>query len=209
MKFSRFSLLAILAAVCPVAFYTADPAGGGNPPPPADPAQPPALTQADVDKAVAAEKAKWAEQFKSATGLDNLDAFREHQAKQKGEEAKLIDALKAEKAALEQRYQGSLVESQLRAASGAAVDPDVIVAMLCGKAEVKDGVVTVNGKIPADAVAEFLKARPHLAKPAGPAGGGTPQNGGGHASKTLTRWEFASLGPIDRMKFVKDGGTIA
>lgn len=210
MRFPRYSVFAILAAFFPLAVWAEEPGGGGAQPPATEPAKAPALTQADLDKAVqtalAERDSKWAEQFKTATGHDSLDAFKEAQAKAKGEEAKLIDELKARNTDLEHRYHSSLVNAELRAASGEALDTDVIVALLSGKATVKDGVVTIDGKPAKDAVADLLKAKPHLAKPAGGPGGGAPQNGGG--GKVLNRAAFEALSPADRQKHIAGGGTV-
>lgn len=194
-----------------LAMRWADDPGAGGGTAASDPAKPAALTQADIDEAVQAatakENQKWAEQFKAVTGHDSLDAYKEAKAKQKGEEGKLIDDLKGQNATLAAQLNSMRIDSELRAASGEAIDPDVIAAMLAGKASVKDGVVTIDGKSPKDAVAALLKDRPHLAKPSGNQGGGTPQ-GGGAAAKQMARADFEKLDPDARMKFVTGGGKV-
>ena len=196
----------------PFALYAdGDGSGGGGNPSAGDPAKSQGFSQADIDAAVqralGEHNRKTAEDFKAATGHDSLDAFREAQAKAKGEEGKLIDQLKAEKADLESRYSRSLIESQILAAARDAIDPADVVALLSGKASVKDGTVTIDGKSVADAVAEMAKAKAHLFKPAGSAGGGAPANGGGNKNQ-LTRAEFDAKSPAERAKFMKEGGTV-
>jgi len=65
----------------------------------------------------------------------------------------------------------SLIRSEITAAARDTVDPEAVHALLAPKATVSDsGVVTVDGKTPADAVAELLKVKPHFDTNATPPG---------------------------------------
>jgi hypothetical protein len=213
MRFHRFSVLGLLAACFPLAVWADDPSagGGGAQPPAGDPAKAPPLTQADIDKAVqaavAAQDAKWMEQFKAATGHDSLQAFQEAEAKRKGEEGKLLEQRNAELAQTRAELDGLRIESALLGAASEAIDPNTVVALLRGQAKIDNGAVTVNGKSVAEAVNALLAEKPFLAKPAGGAGGGAPQNGGG-GQKSLSRAEFEKLDPAARQQHLKSGGAV-
>ena len=162
--------------------------GGGATPPatpptptPTPPAKPPATApdlQAEIAKALKQQADEFAERFKQATGHATFDEFQTERAKAKGEEAKLLDQRTVELAQAKAEMERLTVSSALISAATAAVDPDVIQALLGNKAKVENGVVTIGGKAVAEAVAELLAAKPYLAK-AGPAGSGAPQGAGG------------------------------
>lgn len=216
--FRRFRFLAGLGLV----LLADDPAaaaaggGGGKTPAPDPQSAPPgggtSFTQADLDAAVAkalqARDTELSGKLKELTGHDTLDKLAEHHAKQKGEEAKLLDARTAERDQARQELAAARIESSitLAATAAGAIDPSDIHALLAGKAKFADGAVTVDGKPVAEAVKALLEAKPHLAK-AGPSGGGTPQQGGG-AAKALSRAEFEKLDAAGRMDFIKKGGKV-
>lgn len=185
LRFHRFSIPGLLAAICPVAFYADDPAGGGNTPPATSPATPaatpPAIdVQAEVAKALEAERAAFSAKLKTVTGFDSFDALAEAEAKRKGEEGKLLDQRTAELTAANLRIAGMQVHSALSdaAVAAGAVDPATVVALLASQGKVEGEAVTVGGKSAKDAVEALLKDKPFLAKPTGHAGGGTPQSSG-------------------------------
>lgn len=217
-QIARFSLLYFLALFCPLALWADDPGAGaggaGDRPPATDPAKaPPAITQADIDKAVQAATAnlntQWAESFKAATGHDTLDAFKTAQAKAKGEERKLLEERDAELAATKTQLAQVQISNALADAAVAAkaIDPATVVALLAAQGKVENGAITVGGKSAADAVAALLKGKPFLAQASGNQGGGTPASGGS-APTQLARADFEKLDPSARMKFVKDGGQV-
>lgn len=156
----------------------------GNPPatPPAG-ANPPATPSVDVDtqiaKAIAQRDAAHAAKFKEATGFDNLEAMLEDKLKKEGDFKSLAESKTAEAAKYKSQLQKTTIQNTLLFASSEALKPDQIVKMLSGDCVVDDnGVVTINGKPAKDAVTEFLKDNPNLAKPSGNQGSGTPHNAG-------------------------------
>lgn len=161
--------------------------------------------QAEIAKALDAERAKFAEQFKAATGFDSLDKFQEEQAKKRGETDKLLEQRNAELAEARAELAKAHVQAAILGASADAVDPSTVLALLAPKAKFENGQVTIDGKSAAEAVKALLSEKPFLAK-AGPAGSGSPQNGGG--GKTLTREAFAKLTPAEQMKHVQSGGAV-
>jgi hypothetical protein len=184
MFIPRFSLLAILTAFFPCVVWADDPAGGGG----ANSNTAPPFTQADIDKAVqtalAARDADFAAKLKAATGADSLDALAEAKAKAAGETDRLLAERTAELATERQRNADMQVRAALSeaAVAGKAIDPSDVVALLAAQGKYENGVVTINGKPAADAVAALLKAKPHLVS-AGSAGGGTPQGVGGDSGE--------------------------
>jgi hypothetical protein len=160
--------------------------GGGATPPatpptpnptPTPPATAPDL-QAEIAKALKQQADEFTERFKQATGHATFDEFQTEKAKAKGEEAKLLDQRTVELAQAKAEMERLTVNSALISAATAAVDPEVVQALLGNKAKVENGVVTIGGKAVAEAVADLLAQKPYLAK-AGPAGSGAPQGAGG------------------------------
>lgn len=156
-------------------------AGGGespNAPTAQQSTQPPAVdVQAAVAKALADREAEFKKQLKELTGHDDLKALSEARLKEQGKLQELADAKAAEAQNYKSRYESTLIENALLSASADAVDPDVVLDLLKGKATVDDnGVVTVDGKSAADAVKGLLDVKPFLAKAQGGTGSGAPQN---------------------------------
>jgi len=59
----------------------------------------------------------------------------------------------------------ALIKSEIMGAARDTVDPEAIHGLLAPKATVSDaGIVTIDGKTPADAVAEVLKVKKHFNK---------------------------------------------
>jgi hypothetical protein len=174
-------LFRFLLFLCPVLMAAESGAGGGA----ADPAKtdPKPLTQADLDAAVqqalGVERAKFAADFKAATGHDSLTLFQDAEAKRKGEEGKLLEQRTAELNQTRAELAQANIASAILGAAGEAIDPNTVLALLSGKAKFENGAVTIDGKPPAEAVKALLAEKPFLAKPAGGAGSGAPQNGGG------------------------------
>lgn len=180
-RFPRFSALAILAAVCPAVVWADEPAGGGGGGAGGN-TDPTPLSKADLDQAVqaalSARDAEYTAQFEKATGFKSFQAFEEAKAQEKGEHAKIIEQRTAENAQLKTELDNTRIENAILAHAGGAIKPEQVLALLRGQAKVDNGAVTIGGKSPADAVAAFLSENPHLAKPSGNSGGGTPTNGG-------------------------------
>lgn len=162
--------------------------GGGQ-------ANPPAVdVDAKVAEAVNAAQAKFQAQFREATGHDSLDAFKQHQLKEQGKLQELADANKQQAETYKGQLHQTLITNALLSASGDAIDSDVVVELLAGKGSVDaNGNVTINGKSAKDAVADFLKAKPHLAKPSGSTG-----SGAGHTTST-PNVDVSKMTPAQKM----------
>jgi hypothetical protein len=109
------------------------------------------------------------------------------------------------------------------ASSSNAISPNQVTQLLKGQVQLSsDGVAEVldnNGKLrynkdgnlfsTSDLVQEFLTANSHFVR-AGQSGAGSSGNAGGNndtASKK-SREEFEQLNPVDRAKFLKNGGSL-
>lgn len=158
-----------------------------NPPPPTQnpPAQTPAPAsenvtpvvdvQAQITAALDKQKADFAVQLEQATGHKDLSALAEAKLKSEGKLQELADSKAAEAATYKSRFEQSQINNQLLTAASEALDSDVVMALLRDKASVDaNGNVLVDGKSAKDAVADLLKAKPHLAKASGTVGSGSP-----------------------------------
>lgn len=163
-------------------------AGGGespNAPTAQQPAQPTAVdVQAAVAKALADREADFKRQLKELTGHDDLKALSEARLKEQGKLQELADAKAAEAQNYKSRYESTLIENALLAASAEAVDPSVVLDLLKSKATVNDsGAVSLDGQSAEDAVKALLATKPFLAKAQGGTGSGAPANAGGSGVK--------------------------
>lgn len=130
--------------------------------------------QAEIAKALAAEQAKNAQEFKAATGFDTLKEYNEAKLKEQGKHEEIATTAKAEAAQYKVKFESTAIKNALLAASTEAIDPDIITELLSHKASVDvTGNVTIDGKPAKEAVADFLKTKPHLAKPTGNTGSGS------------------------------------
>lgn len=156
--------------------------------------QPPAAVdvQAEIQKALAEAGAKFAADFKAATGHDSLAAFQESEAKRKGEEGKLLEQRNAELAQARAELAQAKISAAILGAATDAVDPQTVLALLSGKAKFEGGAVTIDGKPPAEAIKALLADKPFLAKAAG-AGSGTPASVGPGAEKNPWSKEHFNL----------------
>jgi hypothetical protein len=157
---------------------------------------------------LAAQKAELAAEFKAATGFDSVDAFKEAELKKNGQFEQLANQTKAQLDEVNAKYHSTLIGNAILANAAGAIDPSDLVLHLSGKAVVgADGSVTIDGKPAADAVAALLAAKPHLAKPLGAPGGGSPASAS-MGGKTTTRAIFDAMTPFDKAAFIKDGGNV-
>jgi len=163
--------------------------------------------QAEVAKALAMQQKEWNQQFKSATGHESLSAFQESEARRKGETDKLLDQRTADLAKAHSELDRERVNTAILGAASGAVDPSVVQQLLAGQGKVENGVVTINGKPPAEAVAALLKDKPYLAKASGGQGSGAEQQAG-DTTNTLSRAAFDQLSPAQRQKFSLAGGKL-
>jgi len=161
-----------------------------------------------VAKALAERDAKFAADFKQATGFDDLKTFTEHKLKTDGKLQELADASKAEAAHFKGQFHQTLVRSEILSSAGDALDPDTVHALLSSKAIVDDkGGVTIDGKLVKEAIAQLLKDKPFLAKPTGNQGSGTPHNT--HSGvKQISRAEFEKMPASQRLAFIKADGVV-
>lgn len=145
-------------------------------PPPQTP--PPVVdVQAQIDAALAQQAAGFASQFEQATGHKDLSSFTDAKLKSEGKLQELADSKTAEAAGYRAKFEQQSINNELLTAASDALDADVIMALLGNKAVVDaTGKVTVEGKTAKEAVADLLKAKPHLAKASGAAGSGAPNS---------------------------------
>lgn len=168
-----------------------DPNAGGAPTAPATPNNPatkpaesgpaagvPAADmQAQINQALAVQQAEFSKQLKAATGHGDLKALTEAQLEAQGKLQELADSRKLEAEKAKSDLVAVKIENALLAASTGAINPSLVYKLLSEDAVYDDnGAVTVAGKSVADAVKEFLKDNPFLAKPQGGTGSGAPQS---------------------------------
>jgi hypothetical protein len=159
--------------------------------------------QAEVQKALAAERAAFQKQLKDATGHDSLDALKESQLKEQGKLQELAEAKTKESEGWRTRFEQTQIKAALLAASTQALDPVTVSDLLTGKAKCDEhGNVTIDGKPVADAVAQLLKDKPFLAKPEGGTGSGAPQQ----TQKPAKTEEAAPLSPQQRLIAARQAG---
>ncbi len=175
-------------------------------------AQPSAVdVQAQIDAALAEQSAKQAAQHKAelkeATGYETVAELREAQQIEQGNAKDALAEKSSKLAAAEKRFQDSQIQNALLTAANESVDPATVVSLLAGQCQCDEaGVVTVDGKPVADAVAALLAAKPFLAKAQGDTGSGAPQTTQG--KKSMARSAFDALSATDKSKFVSDGGIV-
>ena len=170
----------------------AEPQGTPTPPAPETPPAPAAVAPGAVatptiDELRQQAAAEFAAGLKAATGFSTLSEMKAAHEKaaadklaEQGEFKQLAEQAQARLAAVERDYQAERIRGALLAASTDSIDPEVVLALLGSAATVApDGSVSVNGKPPAQAVAELLKAKPHLARPVGGQGSGAGGAGSG------------------------------
>jgi len=163
--------------------------------------------QAEIQRALQSQQAEFVNQLKEITGFESLQAFKEHQLKEQGKLQELLQAKEQEAAQFRQRFEQMAVRAQVLQAASAAVDAEVVLALLAPAAKVDgDGNVTIDGQ-PADkAVERLLKDKPYLARSSGNQGSGSPQNPSG--GKQMPRSQFLALNPKDQLAFVQSGGAV-
>lgn len=132
--------------------------------------------QAAIATALSQQEAKFSEQLQKATGHSSFTALEEARLVEAGETQTLLDAKTAENTALKQQFHSSQINNSILAASGGAINPEMIVTLLSGAGACDEaGVVTIGSKTAADAVVALLEENPNLALPVGGDGSGVPQ----------------------------------
>lgn len=175
----------------------ADPAAATVKTPAATPEASSATPSADEIRA--AVEADFTARLKAITGVESLEALEAankqaevDKLKAQGEFQKLAETAQAEAAMYRARFESAQVRGAILGAATQAMDADVVLALLGPSATVaEDGSVSVAGKPAAAAVAELLKAKPHLARPAGGQGSGAGASGTG-ATEPPKRADFPS-----------------
>jgi hypothetical protein len=188
----------------------ADP--NANPTPPANPAPaipapanpaPAVDVQAEVQKALAAERAAFQKQLKEATGHDSFEALQQAQLKEQGKLQELADANAKKAQTFQAKFEQTQIKAALLAASTQALDPATVSDLLTGNAVCDEhGNVTIDGKPVAESVAQLLKDKPFLAKPEGGTGSGAPQQ----TQKPAKTEEAAPLSPQQRLIEARKAG---
>jgi len=131
--------------------------------------------QAQINQALQAQQAEFANQLKAATGHSDIKALTDAQLKDQGKLQELADSKTQEATVYKQQFQQVSISNAILGASADAIDPAVIGALLSGKAVCDDkGVVTIDGKPVTDAVKALLADKPFLAKAQGDTGSGAP-----------------------------------
>jgi len=167
--------------------------------------------QAQIDTAISQHTAKQTAQHKAelkeATGYETVAELREAQQIEQGNAKEALAEKSNQLAASEKRFQDVQIKNALLTASTQSIDPDSVSAHLAHKASCdENGVVTIDGKPVAEAVAELLKAKPFLAKAEGDSGSGAPV--AGQVKNSKTRAEFDALDAAAKNKFIDDGGIV-
>jgi len=178
-----------------------------NPTPPANPAPanpaPAVDVQAEVQKALAAERAEFKKQLKEATGHESFEALQESRLKEQGKLQELADAKALEAQTFKGKFEQTQIKAALLSASTDALDPATVSDLLAGKAACDDnGNVTIDGKPVAEAVAQLLKDKPFLAKPQGGSGSGSPQQ----TQTPIKTEEAAPISPQQRLIAARKAG---
>ena len=162
--------------------------------------------QAEVIKALKQQGEEFAKRFQQATGHATFNEFQTAKAKATGETDKLLAQREQELTQTRAELDRTRIDNALLGVAADAVDPGVIQQLLSGKGKVENGVVTIDGKTPAEAVKALLKDKPYLAKSSGGQGSGAGVGATGDNSKT--RQEFDAMGAQERQSFIKGGGKV-
>lgn len=167
---------------------------------PAAPAPAPAPTGPSAEEIRAQVTAEYAAALKAATGHESIEALKA--AQEAAEAKKLADqgeykilAEKAETqlAQIKAAYRAERVRGAILSAAGEAMDAEVVHQLLASGADVgTDGAVTIGGKPTAEAVAQILKDKPYLAKPAPSQGSGSGGGGGAPKAGAPDRKDYTS-----------------
>jgi len=181
----------------------ADPATDTNTPPATPTSPPPVDVQAEIQKALAAERAAFKKQLKETTGHESFEALQQAQLKEQGKLQELADAKALEAQTFKGKFEQTQIKAALLSASAEALDPATVSDLLAGKAACDEaGNVTIGGKPVAEAVAQLLKDKPFLAKPQGGTGSGAPQQPQPPAKTD----EAAALSPQQRLIAARQKG---
>jgi hypothetical protein len=177
-----------------------------NPTPPATPApenKAPAVdVQAEIQKALAAERAEFKKQLKEATGHESFEALQQARLKEQGNLQELADVNAKERDTFKAKFEQTQINAALLSASNEALDPATVSDLLTGKAVCDEhGNVTIDGKPVAEAVAQLLKDKPFLAKPEGGTGSGAPVQ----TPKPAKTEEAEALSPQQRLIAARKG----
>jgi hypothetical protein len=158
--------------------------------------------QAEVQKALAAERAAFQKQLKEATGHESFETLQQAQLKEQGKLQELADANAKKAQTFQTKFEQTEIKAALLSASSQALDPSTVSDLLTGKAVCDEhGNVTIDGKPVVDAVAQLLKDKPFLAKPEGGTGSGAPQQ----TQKPAKTEEAAPLSPQQRLIAARQG----
>lgn len=183
----------------------------------ADPNNPPATTstaapaagapaagtvdmQAQINAALAQQKADFSKQLKEATGHSDLKTLTEENLKAQGKLQELAAAKDAEARDYKARFEQMAVGNAILSAAAEAVEPAVVKDLLSGRATVdENGNVTIDGKPVADAVKQLLTDKPFLAKAQGGTGSGAP------TVTTVVKQNDDTLSPQQRLINARKG----
>ena len=157
--------------------------------------------QPNADEIRAQARAELLAELKAATGQDSIAALKAAREQAEAERLaelgkfkELAEARALELTQLRAERDGERIRNALLAAAADSIDPGTVETLLRGSASIDaQGVVTVDGKPAAAAVAALLKDKPHLAKPAAGQGSGAgAAAGGGVSTEPPKRADFSS-----------------
>lgn len=132
--------------------------------------------QAQINQALAAQKAEFALQLKAVTGHGDIKELADTQLKEQGRLQELADSHKADAQSFRTKFEQAAVSNALLAASSDAINSEVVKQLLADKAVVDEkGQVSIDGKPVAEVVKQLLIDMPFLAKAQGDTGSGSPQ----------------------------------
>lgn len=157
--------------------------------------------QGEIAKAIAERESTFAAELERMTGFKSLAELEQARLKEDGKLQELLDGKTQEVNNLRGQFHTTLINNSLLAASSDAIDPEVVQGLLASKAVVNAaGDVVVDGKPVQQAVAELLKAKPHLAKPTGSPGSGAPN------SQTPAKPDLSGLSAVERLNLARQQG---
>lgn len=163
--------------------------------------------QQTISTAIAEERKQAAGQLEEATGYSSLAALKEATLLEGGNTKQLLEQSQADLSKITEKYHQSQKKSAILSACKQAEDPEIIEAMLLGKAECdENGVVTVDGLPMQTAVDNLLKQKPILALPEGSDGSGAPKN---PVVATVNPWKEESFNLTEQIAIKKQNPSLA
>ena len=143
--------------------------------------------RAQVRKEVEAEFSK---RLKEIVGVETVEELERKVLEEEGKWQELAERHKQEAENYRRLYEETVKRAAITAAAARlnAVDPEVVLALVAERAEVRDGKVFINNKDVETALRELFAEKPYLVK-AAPAGSGSPPEGSGDKFANVKSFE--------------------